>query len=401
MDEGVSPYTDADDESPSMKLVRAEVEGISTGVDLSLADVSVEYLDETELVSEPNSLCFMASVQNDELVLSLQNKLREFYGDDELIEWVHPSEFHVTLHYVDNGWSDRLVSKLHKRLPESFPSASVTVNGVSGFVQEEFIAVYARVTNHTLDNIRDAISAKFGEFGLSASNNSYTQNDRWTPHITLAYIPSGYFVPRSKSEFTINVQSVIASDDNFETLFSIPVGIDHTPTPPTDNPLDVIINSETNVTETTDTILVPTIIERDQLIDALEQWIRSGHTSSVDAPQTLLDLFMEYVREYSVSNTVALRDFTKAIRSGMFDSGNVTTQAIKSLSKARQDDVQSELRAWERASIKSISKGLKFETENVPDDLATWVKTQLSMADDAQKVKAVFLQAKNKVNGEE
>lgn len=125
------------------------------------------------------------------------------------------------------------------------------------------------------------------------------------------------------------------------------------------------------------------------------------HAISVEElPESIYRSLSEYIMTDSVTDQI-VRIAEDAIRKGLYDKEvfslvDPIKEALSNI-KARQNSASEELGAWERATLKrGINKGLRFETEHIPADMAENIKDQIANINDGdvQGIKDIFTKAK-------
>jgi 2'-5' RNA ligase len=289
--------------------------------------------------------------------------------------YVEPATFHLTLAQLPQATHESIGIVRHKLpvIAKKLKPPSIILTGIDHFDNGDVRPVYVtvRTTDHLLA-YRSEILRTLDQYGVK-----FDDNYEYVPHITLAYPDmdergGGYPEATGKIEPKILMLSV----SDFSAELVIPIS----------KPVKARPKKKS----------VP-LEQRRQWALALLNWDKS----QVERPDIPDDLYAEIV--VSTANWKATRSAAlQAINAGLFDKDAVRYEPtlLRYIidGKAYQADPMGELKAWERAALRSRMKAVeRFEVEHIPRVIEGEVRTSLQLATDATEIRGVFVQARAKM----
>lgn len=144
-------------------------------------------VDQPEPQKGAASLCVMLSLANNPDLIDLQRRLKAMFPDPA-IKWNDPSDFHITLLYAPAIEDDQIASVVEILDDADVKGLSLKIGSLACFDNVGEHALHFRIARNSafLDaqaSLFDACDA----IGLQASG--YSQPARYTPHVTMGYLP--------------------------------------------------------------------------------------------------------------------------------------------------------------------------------------------------------------------
>jgi 2'-5' RNA ligase len=168
------------------------------------------------------SLCVMLSLANNPDLIDLQKRLKAMYPDPA-IRWNDPSEFHITLVYVP-AVDDEQISAVVDALPDlSADGLSLKLGQLTCFDNVGEHALHFRITrNSALMDLQAALYDACDINGLQTSG--YSIPERYTPHITMGYLPEKIGRITFHGKVTVTPSSMTCSVERggeYETVYPV------------------------------------------------------------------------------------------------------------------------------------------------------------------------------------
>ena len=403
--------------------------------------VQAIYFSEEDIEEkENNELYACAWIGENENIQVLQDKLKEIMGDDPDINWQDPSTFHITLVYALDV-NDEQLENVTSVLPKEIQSFTLEANDIGLFENENETVVYLKISrNDLLEEAQAKLFSAFSAYALQVSD--YSIPGEFNPHITLAYLPAGSNVPdMSFDTFEIDIKNIFLGRDNYEMVKEIPLvnkmirfelsSEREDYVPPVDADLSTTGDNKTGTSvsyqdenkdelkpsyqdfessSTPENLMLETEVEQEA--ENWRQTLRNNFASRIEKmilgkdieesfdglPEIIKNTIAEYGSK-SEDGIEVLKSIKQAVEAGAFDNDEINIKTLKTFvaHKAKQDGVEQEIRAWEKATLRSgVKKGLKFETVHVPQDTTNSVKEKLKSVNplDNGEIKSVFEEAR-------
>lgn len=153
--------------------------------------------------------------------------LKQRLGDIPGAKWQDPATYHITLVYASSIRESDLQIAL-ARLPSAIGSRlSLVSDGLITFdnPSEGTKALCLSIRNASdLYHIQqEMVYRAFQQTGVLLSD--YSRSVAYTPHLTLAYVPTATAIPADfGKDFAINIGEIAVQRDNYLTVSSIPMG---------------------------------------------------------------------------------------------------------------------------------------------------------------------------------
>lgn len=339
---------------------------------------------------DTDSTYIVLSLNNHPLISDIYHNIKDVVGERNGIRWVSPENFHITLAYSDKGNA----KQLRGAVSES-DSPLIRLVAVNTFDNDDETVVKIQIEKTPeLVQLQERIVGNLMSSGVDVSE--YHQLGNFEPHITLFYAPANFTWIPIELDFEIHPDSILIQQSEYETVYRVNLHTDDKHNEPdgtlTEHSDYFAKENEQRLRE----------MMRKSKREIFLRWLQKRdmfgrELSFSDLPDKVQYALTLYAGDEVDRDTVTpkmRKAVLHCIESGQMDSDSDAINPLQSAIdeiKAKQDDVVSELKAWRKATLRNINKGMRFETFHIDDDEAQEIKSQIAeMSGDDNNIKNLF-----------
>lgn len=176
------------------------------------------------------SMCAMLMMPNHPDLMSLQNRVKAYLGDEVACQWNDPATFHVTMLYAPAATDDQMKAFADQLAQMELPELKLNIGSLGVFENVGEYPVHFRIRQNA-----DLLAAQSAMYEAAKSAgilmSSYSQPGMYQPHITMGYATSKPKAVTFKSKLSVVPEALhLAADD--DVLLKLSLLDEDEPEPP-------------------------------------------------------------------------------------------------------------------------------------------------------------------------